>query len=137
MQNALKSKGLRDTQPRRLVIEALARIRSAASPAEIHDSIDKKGAAINLVTVYRVLEVLREKHLIHQHPCDGRYSLCSMPDASGHHGFLHCSSCGKTEEFVNAALCRMEDAIARKAKFRPSEHVSELIGTCHSCSSRA
>lgn len=130
----LKEKGLRDTQPRRLVLNALAHSKRAVSPYDLQKKIAKSGNAINTVTVYRVLAMLEELELVHRHPCNGLFSLCSMPDTKGHHGFLHCNSCGKTEEFSNADLCKIEDKIAGSAKFRPSAHVSEIVGTCSSCS---
>ncbi len=128
----LKAGGLRDTQPRRMVIGALERA-TAASPSEILAWIRKKGATINAVTVYRILAALEKLDLVHRHPCNGEYSLCSMPGKEGHHGFLHCTSCGIVEEFMNHDLCVLENKIARSKKFRPSSHVSEIVGTCQSC----
>lgn len=129
----LKASGLRDTQPRRLVIEALAHL-NAVSPAAIEAWVRKKGATVNTVTVYRVLSLLERLDLVHRHPCNGEYSLCSLPGQRGHHGFLHCTSCGTVEEFLNHDLCVIENKIARSRSFRPSGHVSEIIGTCRSCS---
>jgi Fur family transcriptional regulator, ferric uptake regulator len=131
--SVLKQSGLRDTQPRRMVIAALARAK-ALSPSAIELSIRRKGATINTVTVYRVLSALESLDLVHRHPCNGEYSLCSMPGKRGHHGFLHCTSCGIVEEFLNHDLCVIENKIARSRKFRPTSHVSEIVGTCRSCS---
>lgn len=130
----LRSRGLKDTQPRRLVLDAFRVLNGSASAQELWTAVDGGGHAVNRVTVYRVLDALRTRGLVHQHPCDGRFSLCSLPDAKGHHGFLHCTACGTTEEFVSSALCRVEDAIAAEHRFAPSGHVSEILGTCNSCS---
>ena len=130
----LKEHGLRDTQPRRLVIDALSHLDKPVSPQEIHQWILARRHTVNLVTIYRALETLENIMLIHRHPCDGNYSLCSLPDTKGHHGFLHCHACGQVEEFVNAELCRMEDSIAASAQFQPHDHVTEIMGTCKSCS---
>jgi Fur family ferric uptake transcriptional regulator len=128
----LKSHGLRDTQPRRLVIETLRRGCRPLSPQNLQKTIKAK-AAINTVTVYRVLAVFEKIGLVHRHPCNGMFSLCTMPDTHGHHGFLHCHDCGKVEEFRDERLCKIENDIAKSAKFRPSSHVSEIVGTCRSC----
>ena len=129
----LKKHGLKDTESRRLVVDALRRLRPAGSPYDIQKWIAKKGHTVNTVTVYRILEVLESVHLVHKHPCDGRFTLCSMPEAQGHHGFLHCTSCHQITEFFSAPLCKIENDIARKAKFKTSQHVSEIVGVCLSC----
>ncbi len=131
----LRKRGLRDTGPRRLVIDMLRRSKKAMSPQDIHRRISAKGSAVNAVTIYRVLQLLTDLHIVHRHPCNGLYTLCSLPGIAGHHGFLHCTSCDGIEEFIDPTLCTLEDGIARKAKFRPSGHVSEITGTCSSCNS--
>jgi Fur family ferric uptake transcriptional regulator len=129
----LRTKGFRDTQPRRLVLKVLHRLRRATTPAEIEECVRAEGDTINLVTVYRVLEVLLELGIAHRHPCSGKVALCTLPSADGHHGFLHCSRCGDTEEFMSPELCAVEDRIARSAGFKAKDHVSEIVGTCRSC----
>ena len=131
----LKRFSLRDTQPRRLVIEALYRSRKPLSPYDLQKKIARRGAAINTVTVYRILDVFEELGIVHKHPCNGLYSLCSIPHKKGHHGFLHCGACGRVEEFLSKRLCKIENAIARSAKFRPRSHVSEILGLCSACHS--
>ena len=133
IRDLLRQHNLRDTQPRRMVIMALQHGKRAISASALQKRIAAKGEAINVVTVYRVLAVLESLHIVHRHPCNGRYSLCSIPERRGHHGFLHCTSCGRVEEFCDADLCRMEDRIARASRFRPTAHVSEIVGECHSC----
>ena len=130
----LKRYGLRDTQPRRLVAESLIAGKEPSSAYDLRDRIVAGGGSINQVTVYRVLEAFERLGIAHRHPCNGRYTLCTMPERGGHHGILHCRDCGATEEFVDAELCRSEERVARDAGFRPASHVSELLGTCAACS---
>ena len=125
--------GLKDTQPRRLVLKALRTMRKPGSPYDIQRRIEGRGGRVNAVTVYRILSAFEAHGLVHRHPCDGRFFLCAMPQRKGHHGFLHCTSCGKLTEFVNAALCKAEEHIARASRFRPHAHVSELVGICDGC----
>lgn len=132
----LKQYGLRDTVQRRLVLDACIALHKPASPQEIHTWLLKKKHKIDLVTVYRILEKFSRLGLTHQHACNGNVALCSMPEKEGHHAFVHCERCGRTNEFISSALCRVEDAIARKLHFSPSQHVTEIIGLCRSCSPR-
>jgi len=133
LSGTLKNSSLRDTQTRRLVTLALETICKPCSPTEIIQHIKESGATINLTTVYRILETFEAHHIVHRHPCNGKYALCAMPDAQGAHGFLHCHACGKTEEFVNADLQRTSDRIARSSGYQPSSHVTEILGTCITC----
>lgn len=116
-----------------MVVAALAHLQKPASPQDIAQRIGAEGDTINTVTVYRILATLEEWELVHRHPCNGQYSLCSLPTQSGHHGFLHCSSCGSVEEFLSAELCKLEDRIARASRFQSHAHVSEIVGLCKFC----
>ncbi len=131
--SVFKQHGLRDTQPRRMVVEAMQQLKKPVSPYDIQNWINTKGGTVSIVTVYRILAVLEELNLVHRHACSGLISLCSFSDPKGHHGFLHCHSCGSVEEFSDAALFRAEDAIAKRAKFKALKHVSEILGLCSSC----
>lgn len=131
---SLKSVKLRDTHSRRLVLQALAHLSHPSSPKDIFEWAQKEGEALNLVTVYRVLDRLEEARLVHKHPSTGLYVVCTLPDVSGHHGFLHCTTCGNLEEFHDHRLCHVENEIAKKAGFTAIEHLSEISGMCSSCS---
>ncbi|MBP9773983.1 MAG: transcriptional repressor [Candidatus Peribacteraceae bacterium] len=131
----LKNNQLRDTQPRRMVIAALEKNKKGSSPYDIQKWIAKKGNAINTVTVYRILEAFEKIGIVHKHPCSGQFTLCSLPHQKGHHGFLHCHSCGTIDEFCSEDLCKVENSIAKKARFTPSSHMSEIVGLCFACAS--
>gem|GEM_PF-685529 len=133
----LKDHGLRDTQPRRMVLNALTKMKKPASPYDIQKWISKKGDAVNTVTVYRVLEALHDVSLVHRHPCNGNFSMCTIPGVKGHHAFLHCTSCDNTEECCDENLCKAENILAKGANFKPTSHVSEIVGLCHFCTSPA
>ena len=129
----LRRFALRDTQSRRLVLKAFMHFTKPVAHKEIYNWLQKKDAAINLVTVYRILGLFEERGIIHKHPSSGGFILCSMNDEAGHHGFLSCEECGKVEEFIDKTLCGQEDRIAKKAGFAPKNHISEIVGVCAEC----
>lgn len=129
----LQAHGLRDTQSRRLVIETLAQSPTPISQKEIHVCIVKQGSTTNLVTVYRILETFEELGIVHRHPATGGFTLCSLQDHEGHHGFLSCEKCGTVSEFADAKLCVEENRIAKQAGFTPKHHISEIVGLCSHC----
>jgi len=131
---AFRATGLKDTAPRRLVAEALCGIDAPASAKDLHEWIAReRDRSVGIVTVYRILDLLEKIGAVHRHSNDGLYSVCHIPSVHGHHVLLHCDACGKIEEKHDHSLCEQEDAVARSAGFRPVRHVSEILGTCHSC----
>jgi len=134
LSDALKGNGMKDTAPRRLVVEALCAAASPVTAKDLHAWIAKeRGRGVGIVTVYRILDVLEKLGMVHRHSSEGVYSVCHIPSVSGHHVLLHCGGCGKVEETHDHGLCEREDAVARSAGFAPERHVSEILGTCLSC----
>lgn len=129
----LKARGLRDTQPRRLVVRALYALARPAQQKEVWEWIAEQDAAISLVTVYRILKAFEERHIVHRHLSTGGFTLCSLPHQPGHHGFLSCTACGEVAEFAEPDLCRIENRIAERVGFHPLHHMSEIVGTCRQC----
>lgn len=130
----IKERGLRDTETRRHVLATLLDFKRPLSPQELWSHLRSK-TGMDLVTVYRILDRFHKIDLVHAH-ADGTYSLCTSAHEPGHHGFLRCTSCGTTEEFHDDALCRMEDAIAKRRGFHPITHASEILGICTRCFSK-
>jgi Fe2+ or Zn2+ uptake regulation protein len=133
-QELLRSRGLKDTLPRRAVLQILDSAKNPLSIQDIHVHLTKQKQSIGVVTIYRVIEALSKAGLVHRHPLEGTLSGCTLPDVSGHHVLLHCASCGTVREVHDHELCKRENQLAKQLGFTPSHHVSELIGTCSSCS---
>ncbi|MDD4319009.1 MAG: Fur family transcriptional regulator [Candidatus Peribacteraceae bacterium] len=129
----LKRHDLKYTRPRRLVLRALASLKKPCSPYDVQKWIHAKNEAVHVVTIYRVLETFVRIGIVHRHPCDGHFFLCSLPAQPGHHRFLHCTSCGEVREYLNEALCQAEEQCIRSSHFRVHTHVSEFLGTCAAC----
>lgn len=130
----LKKKGLKDTVPRRMVLDVLAASSKPLSAMQIRKKLGTSNRGLGIVTVYRVLEALEKVALVHRHPFDGLFSFCTLADVPGHHILLHCHDCGAVQEVHDAKICRREEKLARKRGFFTSHHVSEIRGTCDSCS---
>ncbi len=130
----LEQSNLRDTQTRRLVIETFGTSTTGMSVQEIFERIRAKGNAVNLVTVYRIVEKFAQEGIVHLHPTTGLYSLCTMPERQGHHSFLSCSSCGKMQEFHDADFCKVEHSALKRAGFSTDKHLTQILGLCRTCS---
>src|SRR5689334_8312392 len=68
--DALRSRGLRMTVQRQLVMEAVEKL-GHATPEQVHGEVTQTAAGINLTTVYRTLELLEQIGLVrHTHLID-------------------------------------------------------------------
>jgi len=129
----LKTRGYRDTQSRRLVLDALSHMKKPASPYDIQKWIKKRDAAISPVTVYRITELLRGLGIVHRHPCSGQLSLCAHPGKTGAHGYLHCSDCGTSTEFCSDEVSQLTEKQAKRLGFSKTSPLLEIIGICSAC----
>ncbi|MEF2144604.1 MAG: transcriptional repressor [Desulfovibrionaceae bacterium] len=85
----LRGAGVSATGRRLLVLETLVSAGSAVSAPELLASL---GQSMNKVTLYRILDLLVDKHILARH---------SGPDRTAHyclgtgHGHFHCRRCGR------------------------------------------
>ena len=120
--------GHRDTEPRRLVIGAVAAQDRPFTAEELCVSLPGVGRA----TVYRCLRLLVETDLVCRVLLEDhelRYQLSHQ----GHHHHLLCAECGASEDLEG---CDAEDILreaAAAAGFRMSGHLLEVYGRCGEC----
>jgi len=124
----LSDLGYRDTEPRRLVISAVAAHDRPFTAEELCASLPCVGRA----TVYRGLRLLVEtdqvcRVLLEDHEL--RYQLSHQ----GHHHHLLCGACGASADLEG---CDAEDMLREAAAavgFRMSGHSLEVYGQCGDC----
>lgn len=116
---------MRQTKTRQDILSFLEKNQSAFTAYEIAESL-----SINAVTVYRVLDFLREQKLVHHIPALGKWSACQCGESSQDHGFLICKKCDSVEEFLSPHHC------IHAHGFQCEEHILEVMGTCKSCSKK-
>jgi Fur family zinc uptake transcriptional regulator len=118
----------------------LGLILSAEAPLTAYQLLDRlratrKGAAPP--TVYRALEFLLEKGLIHKVESRNAFVPCLEP---GHHThpvqFLICGKCGTVAELEDEAVVAALDRAALRHGFRLDTAVVELEGICAACATR-
>ncbi|HLU45522.1 MAG TPA: Fur family transcriptional regulator [Natronosporangium sp.] len=127
----LRSRGLRMTPQRQLVLEAVRRLEHA-TPEQVHELVRQQAKSVNLTTVYRSLELLEELGLVtHTHLGHGAptYHL------AGDHQHIHlvCRGCGMVEDVEPALMEPVAAQLRDRRGFQVDiAHVS-LFGWCTSC----
>ncbi len=139
--NSLKDNGLKITDPRKMIVNLLAKSNKALSPYEMRDLLKKQKIHADVVTIYRVLEILEQMSLAHKVLAVNGYIRCSTNslDTQCHH-YLLCQKCRKVEEVEGEEgenLQHIQQKIAKEFKFQISSHYLEFTGLCSECSPKS
>lgn len=127
------------TQKRRSVFAAL--VQAAPFALSAYDVVDRLRAAgetaMQPVSVYRMLDVLIERRLVHRLASNQKFLACSHLVCAHDHElpqFLICTKCQKICEvgISNATIDALRDSVA-KADFILNGPQLELYGVCGEC----
>lgn len=132
------SAGARLTPLRKEVLEL---ILNASSPmgaydllAKIKSSSDRPAAP---PTVYRTLEFLLEKGLIHRLTSINAYIPCCHPREGHQAVFLICTQCQTVKEASAQGVIEELDQLAKSDQFNAHHSIIEISGICQQCSKPA
>ena len=135
----LKDNGLKITNQRLLVLEALASCPDKHLTAEeIYEMVKAGYPEIGLATVYRTIQLLLELNLIDRINLDDgfvRYEIgnVGLGTAEHHHHHLICVNCGKVISFKDDLLEELEEKIMETTGFHVVDHEVKLYGCCAEC----
>jgi Fe2+ or Zn2+ uptake regulation protein len=130
---ALRTRGLRLTGPRRVVLEVVRGTESHPTAEAVHRLVRRRLPRVSLGTVYRNLRLLVSAGLVQELP--GPHARFDG-NTSEHHHFT-CLGCGRivdvegplTEPHARV-LCRR---VAAQGGFRVTHHRIEFYGQCRAC----
>ena len=131
----LGERGVRLTNGRRSVLEAVATGDGPRTASEIHATLD----SVPLSSLYRSLAVLVDAGVLAQHHGADettRYELAEW--LTGHHHHLVCANCGEVSDVTateeqEAVVAELVEAFAGTSNFTVSGHRFEIEGRCASC----
>lgn len=120
-------KGLRMTQPRRIIAQVLSDAEDHPDAEELHRRANSLDASISLATVYRTVKLFEDYDIIERHEFrDGRARFEEAP--IDHHDHLIDVRSGDVLEFHNEEIERLQIEIARKLGYKLVDHRLELYG---------
>ncbi len=139
--SALKKRGYRITKPRKLVVQLLNDANTALSAYEIRDLLAASDEAVDIVSIYRILECLEENHLIHRVLLTGKVRKCQLDDEDhcqlpqdDHcHHLLICRQCNTTQEVHCHGMDAILAQVSQQARFQVEDHRLEFVGLCQAC----
>ncbi len=127
----LRSRGLRLTAQRQLVLQAVMEL-GHATPEQVHTAVREVAAGVNITTIYRTLELLERLGLVtHTHLSHGSPTY----HAAGEHQHVHlvCRECGAIDEIEPELLRPLADQLAARRRFQVDIGHVALFGVCGQC----
>lgn len=128
----LREDGFRITPQRIAIVDYVLNTEEHPTAEQIHNVVKKKYPMISLSTVYKTLDLLKQKQLVKQIEIGGEARFDGHTDE---HINLICMKCGKIED-VDEDLKEIQNRAARKSKYEIVKSSFELFGYCSTCKTR-
>ncbi len=122
--------GLKQTQPRRTIIQIFLKLDAHVDAEELHQSVRNEGFEIGLATIYRTLNLLTDAGLVEQKSFQDGRSVFEIADPDKHHDHLICTKCRRMIEFENHKIEVLQEEIAEKYGMELKTHRLDLFGHC-------
>lgn len=129
----LRRRGLRMTPQREMVLSALHQGGRFSTAEELHARVQRTSAAVDISTIYRTLDLLREFGLVAAVEAGDRQMRYELLGVHGPHLHLACQSCGRILGVsLQAADPLVETLLARHGFAAQLDDVT-IPGLCADC----
>jgi Fur family transcriptional regulator, zinc uptake regulator len=128
-------KGLRLTNTRRHVFEALAKSQQALGAYDLIEVLAGNGhKRLAPISAYRALDFLLAAGLAHK--IESRNAFVACPHLHGTDEvvvFMICDQCSRVQESTSDAVSKAMASVAKGLHFMPRGQVIEMHGRCSGC----
>lgn len=129
----LKSKELKDSSERKLILRSVLSFNKHFNADDLFERLRKQNNHVSRATIYRTIPLLLQSGLISEAlQCQDKKSY-EVAFQKEHHDHLLCVKCGKTIEFYNEGIEKLQNEVCRKYNFTPLEHKLGIKGYCKNC----
>ncbi|MCV0401750.1 MAG: transcriptional repressor [Nitrosopumilus sp.] len=130
---SLRDEGFRITPQRMAIVDYLIKTEDHPSADLIHKVVRKRYPMVSLSTVYKTLDLLREKKLVNEIEVEGEARFDAHTDE---HINLVCMKCGKIDDVDEESLKEIQVKASKKSKYLILKSNFELHGYCGNCKSK-
>ena len=123
------------TETRRKVFELVIKAGQPVGAYRLLEAMQDKGTRVMPPTVYRALNFLQGKGLVHRIESLNAFVACTQHEHEHEGQFLICSDCGKSEELADESVSEMLREKAEAHGFTLTQQTIELRGLCKECAS--
>ncbi len=129
----LTEQGYRLTPQRIMIVSAIENSDGHISAEEIYAQVIAKYPQINISTVYRTLELLKQLGLVTETDF-GEGRVRYHPAGKGHHHHLVCQDCGAIIDLDETVFVPLKDVLLREYGFSADLRHLAIFGRCVKCS---
>ncbi len=129
----MEEKGLRSTEPRRLIIDTFLGSHDHLTIEELLAKVRKQNPRMGYVTVYRTLKMMVESGAAIEHQFGDGLTRFEPAGAAHHHDHLICVRCRGITEFEAPEIEDLQQKVAARHNFELQSHKHELYGICAEC----
>jgi Fe2+ or Zn2+ uptake regulation protein len=130
---ALRARGLRLTEPRRVILEAVRATDAHPSAFAVYRKVRRRLPSVSLATVYRNLRRLAaEGFLLERAGADG----LRFDGNTGRHDHFTCLACRRVFDVAPAGSAGARRRVAARTGFEVLDHRVEFYGLCAACRGR-
>lgn len=117
-----------------MILEEVDKAEGHISAEEIYAHICRRYPHMNISTVYRMLELLKELEMVTEtNMGDGRVRYHSI--GKGHHHHLVCQGCGNVIDLDENALQALKKSLLEDYGFDADLKHLAIFGRCSACQS--
>ena len=130
----IKSLGLNNSIQREYVLKILFENGGHLNADQILHKVKLSyNVAIGIATVYRILNLLEDLHIVKSIIINGQDFKVYELNLKPHHDHMVCIKCNTIVEFFDAELERIQELVAQEKGFKLQSHTMMLYGICKKC----
>jgi Fur family ferric uptake transcriptional regulator len=132
LMNRVRQRGCRLTRQRALILQALCELDGHASAEAVYEQVILHRRDVNLSTVYRTLEMLRDLRILSQTDLGHGFVEFEVVSEERHHHLI-CQGCGRVLDLDHSYLQPLATAIQEEIGFEPIFDHLAIFGLCQAC----
>lgn len=132
-QDYLRTKGLKFTQTRQVLLERIFEMHDHFTADQLLDRLRDAQVRISKATVYRTLKVMLDSGLLECHDFGEGARYYEHSFGHQNHDHLFCVHCNQIEEFHHPQIKELHQRVASDLGFRLLSHSLKIFGLCRQC----
>lgn len=128
----LKTRGVRVTPQRAIILQAIEQLPGHMTADEIYVAVQDVNAYISLATVYRTLELLREMGLVTEARMGTTTVHYALKEHANHHHAV-CRNCKHSYELPHDLFAPIVERLRAEHSFEADVDHLVVMGLCAEC----
>jgi len=129
----LKTKLLRHTKQRDLILSAFLASKNHITADELFDAVKRHDPEVGYATVCRNLHLFVECGVADEIKVGKQKTRYEQKIGHEHHDHLICIKCGRFIEVRDEKIEKLQEGLAAANGFTPVRHKLEIYGICSKC----